>query len=328
MGLSNKQAINIGLPNESVGSDSLYTAFTKINTNFDNIFSNALSSANIQGSNGVTVTSNANAIVVSANLIAGNNITLTTTGNAITIDSTGGNGGGGGNVNSVQVVGAASNARITSSGGPITSNGTITLDLVTTGVGAATYTNPTVQIDAYGRIISASNNTVAGTVTSVNITPGTGIQVTGGPITSNGSIIVTNTGVTRLNAGTGITLSGSNGNVTISGPASIGTVTSIGITSNTLTVGPVSPITTAGTLSVNLPNSISLSGNVTSNNAIANIIKINPIDYANLPAANVIGSGGRAIITDANTVTFYAVVGSGGSNIVPVFSDGTDWRVG
>ena len=327
MGLSNKQTISIGLPNESAGSDSLYAAFTKINTNFDNIFSNAISTGNVQGSNGVSVTANSSTVVISANLVAGNNITLTTTGNAITIDANTG-GGGGGNVNSVQVVGAGSNARITSTGGPITSNGTISLDLATTGVGAATYTNPTLQIDAYGRIISASNNTVSGTVTSVGITPGTGIQVTGGPITSNGSITVTNTGVTRLNAGTGITLSGSNGDVTISGPASIGTVTSIGITSNTLTVSPSSPITSAGTLSVNLPNSISLTGNVTSNNIITNIIKTTPVAYANLPLANAIGSGARAMITDANTATFYSVVGSGGSNIVPVFSDGTDWRIG
>jgi hypothetical protein len=47
-----------------------------------------------------------------------------------------------------------------------------------------------------------------------------------------------------------------------------------------------------------------------------------------LVAANSVNSGTRAYVTDGNTTTFYSVIGSGGSNGVPVFSDGTDWRVG
>ena len=34
MAISGLQTINIGLPNESAGSDSLYTAFNKTKTNF------------------------------------------------------------------------------------------------------------------------------------------------------------------------------------------------------------------------------------------------------------------------------------------------------
>ena len=41
MAITGKQSINVGLPNESVGSDSLYTAFTKTNVNFDTLFANA-----------------------------------------------------------------------------------------------------------------------------------------------------------------------------------------------------------------------------------------------------------------------------------------------
>ena len=41
MAISGQQNINIGLPNESVGSDSLYTAFTKTNVNFQTLFANA-----------------------------------------------------------------------------------------------------------------------------------------------------------------------------------------------------------------------------------------------------------------------------------------------
>ena len=52
-----------------------------------------------------------------------------------------------------------------------------------------------------------------GTVTSVNLTPGGGIGVSGGPITSSGSITVTNTGVRSIsvNASTGTLSANTNG---------------------------------------------------------------------------------------------------------------------
>lgn len=49
---------------------------------------------------------------------------------------------------------------------------------------------------------------------------------------------------------------------------------------------------------------------------------------ANLPGAATAGAGARAMVTDSNTATFNATVAGGGANIVPVFSDGTDWKVG
>jgi hypothetical protein len=65
-----------------------------------------------------------------------------------------------------------------------------------------------------------------GTVTSVNLTAGTAISVSGGPITSSGSITVNNTGVTSIVAGTGISISGGTGAVTITN-SSPGGVTSL-----------------------------------------------------------------------------------------------------
>lgn len=38
--------------------------------------------------------------------------------------------------------------------------------------------------------------------------------------------------------------------------------------------------------------------------------------------------GARRMVTDATATTFHSVVAGGGANIVPVFFDGTDWRVG
>jgi hypothetical protein len=49
---------------------------------------------------------------------------------------------------------------------------------------------------------------------------------------------------------------------------------------------------------------------------------------AALVAAATAGAGARAVVTDANATTFHSVVAGGGANVVPVFSDGTNWRIG
>jgi hypothetical protein len=47
-----------------------------------------------------------------------------------------------------------------------------------------------------------------------------------------------------------------------------------------------------------------------------------------LPTAATAGVGARAFVTDASATTFASVVAGGGPNKVPVYSDGTDWRIG
>jgi hypothetical protein len=49
---------------------------------------------------------------------------------------------------------------------------------------------------------------------------------------------------------------------------------------------------------------------------------------AALVAAGTAGAGARAVVTDANATTFHAIVAGSGANVVPVFSDGTNWRIG
>lgn len=59
--------------------------------------------------------------------------------------------------------------------------------------------------------------------------------------------------------------------------------------------------------------------------------KVTTVTVANLPAAAVAGAGARAAVSDANatlTAGIGAVVVGGGANIVPVFCDGTNWRIG
>lgn len=47
---------------------------------------------------------------------------------------------------------------------------------------------------------------------------------------------------------------------------------------------------------------------------------------AGLPSSPT--QGMRRMVTDANSSTFNAAVAGGGANIVPVFYNGTAWRVG
>jgi hypothetical protein len=49
---------------------------------------------------------------------------------------------------------------------------------------------------------------------------------------------------------------------------------------------------------------------------------------ASLPSASSAGAGARMFVTDANATTFASVVAGGGANGVPVYSDGTNWRIG
>lgn len=89
-----------------------------------------------------------------------------------------------------------------------TVSGTATVDLATSGVSPATYTNATVSVDSYGRITSASSGTAP--VTSVSA--GTGISV-GGTATDP---IINNTGILSVGGSVGrITTSTTSGNATV-----------------------------------------------------------------------------------------------------------------
>lgn len=130
------------------------------------------------------------------------------------------------------------------SGAPLVSNGTIYTQNTPVGV-AFGGTGATDAATARSNLGAGTGN---GTVTSVGLTAGTAISISGGPITSSGSITVNNTGVTSLSAGSGISLSGSTGGVTISATGG-GTVTSVA-TGNGLSGGT---ITSTGTLSIACP---------------------------------------------------------------------------
>jgi len=62
----------------------------------------------------------------------------------------------------------------------------------------------------------------------------------------------------------------------------------------------------------------------------SSFVKVPGVAVAALPAASSC-AGARATVTDSNatlTAGIGAVVAGGGANVVPVFSDGSSWRIG
>jgi hypothetical protein len=67
---------------------------------------------------------------------------------------------------------------------------------------------------------------------------------------------------------------------------------------------------------------------VTGNMYTSGITQGNVYTITTLPAANTAGAGSRAFVSNSNTTAFYNIANAGGSNTVPVFSDGINWRIG
>jgi hypothetical protein len=104
-------------------------------------------------------------------------------------------------------------------------------------VDSTTYvpTSRTITINGTSQDLSANRTYNVGTVTSITATAGTGISISGSPITSSGTLTITNTApdqVVSLTASTGISITGTYPNFTITNtsPASGSGITGTGIT--------------------------------------------------------------------------------------------------
>lgn len=333
MAIPGLQSINIGLQNESVNSDSLYTAFTKSKVNFDTLFSNASPYNTFTGNVGIDVLTNATTGTVDITNLGVTSITagdssihLTRTTGDITITATGGGSGGG--IGSIGLT-PVSTDRIVITNSPLVSSGVIGIDLAATGVSAGAYVYPTLTVDQYGRISTISSGASVGTVTSVSVTPGAGIQVTGSPVTTSGTINIVNTGVTKIRAGAGMSVSSGNGEVTISTTLSGGTVTSVGISSSSLVITG-GAVTTTGIIAVDLPTTMNIVGSITGGNLLTagKLVLSGGEDLANLGAVSLTTTASYFTTGAAETATLaagtpgqiktFAMIGDSGDMVITV----------
>jgi hypothetical protein len=161
------------------------------------------------------------------------------------VNEGGGGGNGTGTVTSVNVSGGTTG--LTTSGGPITTNGTITLsgklNIASGGTNATTAAGALTNLGAYpaSNPNGYTNNT--GTVTSVGATAPAFLTVTGSPITTNGTLAFSYSG-TALPIANG----GTNGTTAPDARANLGAaqsgantdITSVALTSGTITTAPSS----------------------------------------------------------------------------------------
>jgi len=183
-------------------------------------------------------------------------------------------GGAVGSVNSV----AITSTDFTISGSPITNSGTIIANLATTGVSSGTYGSatqvPVLTVNAKGQVTNATTSPISiptQGLTSVGILSAS-LTVTNSPLTTDGNITLetaptgVTTGVYGSNSSIPQITIGPDGRITsavnlsVGTPGSgIGTVTSVGLASSTLSV-TATPITSEGFLSVNLSSSGVIAG--------------------------------------------------------------------
>lgn len=172
------------------------------------------------------------------------------------------------------------------SGGSIAT--TLASVVVAATVGSATLI-PVITYDAKGRITSTTTAAnPQGTVTSVAATAGTGISIAGSPITTSGTLTITNTGVTSAVAGTGISVSGATGAVTF---------TNAGVTSLAGTASQVTVSASTGAITLSLPSAVTISGLMTASS-------FNSTSDRNLKSHIAKIENATAIISSINGVRF------------------------
>ena len=117
-----------------------------------------------------------------------------------------------------------------------------------------------VTSDGNGISISYAGGNGSGNVSYVGITAGTGIGVSGSPITSAGNITITNSGVTKITPGTGVSINSGSGNVVVTNSGVIRAVAGTGIGLNqetgqvTITNSGVTSIVAGTNISINQSN--------------------------------------------------------------------------
>lgn len=192
-----------------------------------------------------------------------------------------------------------------------------TLAIANGGTGATSASAALTSLGAYPASNPSGYGT--GTVTSVSATAGTGISITGSPITSSGTLTITNTApdqTVSIGSGTGISVTGTYPNFTVTN-----TSTSSG--------GTVTSVSGAGTV-----NGLTLTGTVTSTGSLTLGGTLSGIANSALTNSSVTINGSSVSLGGSTTVTATATnaltIGTGlsgtsynGSSAVTVAIDST-----
>lgn len=191
------------------------------------------------------------------------------------------------------------------------SGGFISLTAAASGTGAS----------AVGGAITATagaTNATSGTATGGAVTLTAGAGSAGVTTSAGGGVILT------AGAGRG-TATGTGGAVTLTSGAGLNAGAGGAITLNTAAPGATG---TAGVIDLRINSTSRLLIDATGLVTASYAVKTTATTVALLPAAATVGAGTRSFVTNATVTTFASVVVGGGANGVPVYSDGTNWRIG
>lgn len=184
------------------------------------------------------------------------------------------------------------------------------------GIGTTNSAYPDLQVYANGAIGWSVNASPASGTYDLWLRRGAANTLTLGPPDAASPTAQT-FAVQNVSTGT----SNTNGaNFTIAGSKGTGTGTGGSL------IFQVSPAGTTGTSQNALATALTIDSTKTA--TFTGAVKTLSTTVSALPSASTAGAGARAFVTDATATTFLSTVAGGGSNKVPVVSDGTNWLIG
>jgi hypothetical protein len=212
----------------------------------------------------------------------------------------------GGTVTSINL--GSSTSTISVSGGPITTSGTIQVNLPTSGVTAGSYTSADITVNAYG-IITAAADGGAGTMSSWNLTADSGGTAT---ISNNDTVDLSgSTYITTLRSGDNVSFSHdatSRSNTTSTGaPAAGATFTAI----DAITTNSTGHITAVNTKTVTMP---------ADQQGVTSVATGNGISGGTITSTGTLTVGAGAGLSQSSTGLLVDYLGS--DNVILAAADG------